>query len=112
MVIFTIWANDIKRVKNKCHRIFYVLALIKAKKPIGSSKNEMCRTEKKCAVVLGTELENQEKCVKSAKCAHSESAKKAPKCAGVLISEADFRGLLYPLISARRSWSCWYRPKS
>ena len=35
----------------------------------------MCRTEKKCAVVLGTELENQEKCVKSAKCAHSESAK-------------------------------------
>ena len=65
MVIFTIRANDIKRVKNKCvaHvpcavHIFYVHRTQKAKKPIGSSKNEMCRTEKKCAVVLGTKLEN------------------------------------------------------
>ena len=38
--------------------IFYVHRTQKAKKPIGSSKNEMCRTEKKCAVVLGTKLEN------------------------------------------------------
>ena len=58
--------------------IFYVHRTQKAISCLRHHKNEMCRTEKKCAVVHGTELENQEKCAKSAKCAHSESAKKAP----------------------------------